>query len=161
MWRCGRVANPITPDNVVRPYFKLRSTLFAHQRYVERRGLPADEGALGDHEFVTVEDPRAARFFGWLEDTAPAESIVLRSSDHRVLREAIAAGMGIGFAPCFEARRDGALREVLEPREAWEVPFWLVTHVDLYRSAKVQALLKVLREVGDEEADAGGVARAT
>jgi hypothetical protein len=32
----------------------------------------------------------------------------------------------------------------------WESQFWLVTHVDLHRSPKVQAVLKALREPGLE-----------
>lgn len=153
--RAGR--KPDHPDNVVRPYFQLRSTLFAHESYVERCGLPSDEASLADHHFVTAAEPRAARFFGWLESVVPADRIVLRSGNQRVLREAIQMGMGIGFAPCFEARRDRQLHQVLSPREDWEVPFWLVTHVDLHRSAKVRALSEVLRAVAEEEADAGGL----
>jgi|GEM_PF-2564570 len=72
--------------------------------------------------------------------------------------------MGIGFVPCFEARHDNQLRQVVDPREEWEVPFWLVTHVDLHRSAKVRALSQALHEVAEEEAEeeaeAGGVSRA-
>jgi DNA-binding transcriptional LysR family regulator len=36
--------------------------------------------------------------------------------------------------------------EILPPLEDWRVPLWLVTHVDLHRTAKVQAFLKHLKE---------------
>jgi hypothetical protein len=34
----------------------------------------------------------------------------------------------------------------MPPREEWVVPTWLVTHVDLHRSAKIQAALAALKE---------------
>jgi DNA-binding transcriptional LysR family regulator len=37
------------------------------------------------------------------------------------------------------------LIEVLPPREEWTSQLWLVTHVDLHRTAKVQAFLAHLK----------------
>jgi hypothetical protein len=34
----------------------------------------------------------------------------------------------------------------MPPKEEWAAPLWLVTHVDLHRTAKVQALLAHLKE---------------
>jgi DNA-binding transcriptional LysR family regulator len=46
--------------------------------------------------------------------------------------------------------RDGAsdtnLVEVLPTRAEWDSPLWLVTHVDLHRTRKVQAFLAHLKE---------------
>jgi hypothetical protein len=39
------------------------------------------------------------------------------------------------------------LVQVLPPRPEWEVPLWLVTHVDLHRTAKVQAVVGALKRV--------------
>ncbi|MGI9389373.1 MAG: LysR family transcriptional regulator, partial [Boseongicola sp.] len=33
-----------------------------------------------------------------------------------------------------------------DPQETWTSPLWLVTHVDLHRTTKVQAFLKYLKE---------------
>jgi DNA-binding transcriptional LysR family regulator len=38
------------------------------------------------------------------------------------------------------------LVEVMPPRPEWEASLWLVTHVDLHRTLKVQALLSHLKE---------------
>ena len=35
---------------------------------------------------------------------------------------------------------------LFEPQEEWSAPLWLVTHVDLHRTTKVQAFLKFLKE---------------
>ena len=34
----------------------------------------------------------------------------------------------------------------MRPREEWETPLWLVTHVDLHRTTKVQAFVAHIRE---------------
>ena len=58
---------------------------------------------------------------------------------------AIQAGMGLGFLPVVQGRADPRLIEVVGPQADWESPFWLVTHVDLHRTPKVQAALRALR----------------
>lgn len=61
--------------------------------------------------------------------------------------EAIRIGMGIGFLPTHVARLNGDLVQVHPPLEAWDIPVWLVTHVDLHRTPKVQAVLAELRRL--------------
>ena len=56
-----------------------------------------------------------------------------------------AAGAGIGFVPDYVLANTPELHEVLPPRPEWATDFFLVTHVDLHRSAKVQALLAHLK----------------
>ena len=52
--------------------------------------------------------------------------------------------------------RAGDLIQVMTLPE-WDSHFWLVTHVDLHRSPKVQAVLKALRS-GDDGTGNGGAA---
>ena len=56
------------------------------------------------------------------------------------------AGAGLGFLPVLAARARSDLIEVMPPRPAWDVPLWLVTHVDLHRTRKVQAFLAHLKD---------------
>ena len=56
-------------------------------------------------------------------------------------------GPGIGFYPLHEARKRTDLIEVVERiKTIGRYPFWLVTHVDMHRTAKVQGFLNVLEE---------------
>ena len=48
----------------------------------------------------------------------------------------------------FEADPD--LIEVMPPRPEWEAPLWLVTHVDLHRTRKVQAFLAFLKDASKD-----------
>ena len=50
------------------------------------------------------------------------------------------------LSPCWEAARDPELVEVMPPRDEWSAPLWLVTHVDLHRTTKVQTFLRFLKD---------------
>jgi len=62
------------------------------------------------------------------------------------MHDAVRAGAGIGFMPVYLGEADPNLVQVLPPREDWTSPLWLVTHVDLHRTTKVQAFLKFLKD---------------
>lgn len=140
-------AAPDQPDNVVQKFMKQRMCLVAHEKYVERKGLPKS-GDLSGHGFVS-HDSRSSRapFIQWLGREVSENQIVFRTSDNRSMEDAIAAGAGIGFVPEWELAMRDDLHEVMPSRDEWSVPMWLVTHVDLHRTAKVQAFLKHLKNV--------------
>jgi len=48
----------------------------------------------------------------------------------------------------------GGLTEVLAPRDDWSAPLWLVTHMDLHRTTKVQAFLSFLKDQAAQWDDA-------
>ena len=54
-------------------------------------------------------------------------------------------GMGIGFLPSRAAREDAGLVEIMPPLPEWDAALWVVTHVDLHRSHKVQSFLAILK----------------
>jgi DNA-binding transcriptional LysR family regulator len=81
----------------------------------------------------------------WLRDRIPVERFVFRAVDNRVLRDAILSGVGIGFISTWEAERFDGLVQLFDPKEEWSAPLWLVTHVDLHRTTKVQTFLKFLK----------------
>ena len=143
--RAGAV--PDQPDNVVQPFYRQKFTLFASDRYIERHGLPDGEGDLTRHFFVGPDDPESrAPFDRWLQQIIPTEQIIFRSGDVHAQRRAIFEGAGIGFMSRLQARELGGLTEILPPREDWSAPLWLVTHMDLHRTTKVQAFLSFLKE---------------
>ena len=51
----------------------------------------------------------------------------------------------MGFLSDHEAQARRGFNRVLPQNEAWTVPLWLVTHVDLHRTEKVQAMLRCLK----------------
>ena len=137
---------PDQPDNVVQPFVPQEMALYASESYIVRRGKPASNEDFAQHDFVGLDAPTRAPFEVWLRQNVPAERIVFRVTGVGVIRDAIAAGAGIGFIPCWDAERIGGLQQVYPPRLEWGAPSWLVTHVDLHRTTKVQTFLKFLKE---------------
>lgn len=133
---------PREPDNVVQKLTTIRPALFAAPAYVARRGMPGEADLL-THDFIGPDgDSPGAPALKWLVGTVPADRIVFRTGDEASMAGALRAGLGLGFA---EPGEEEALIEVLPPREAWAADLWLVTHMDLHRTAKVQALTRHLK----------------
>lgn len=143
--RAGSV--PQDPDNVVQPLLRQRAGLYAAPSYVARKGIPEGPEDFGNHQFIGSDnrDSRAP-FYRWLWETVPAENIIFRSTDIRAVNLAVLEGVGIGFLPQWEACRHPDLVEIIPPRADWEAPLWLVTHMALHRTTKVQALLGFLKD---------------
>ncbi len=143
--RAGRA--PENPDNVVQPFVPQLVTLYAAEDYVARNGKPESFEDLAQHVFVATDNLESrAPFIQWLLERVAPDRIVFRATDARAIRDAIVAGAGIGFVSCWEAERFPSLVQLFDPQESWKAPLWLVTHVDLHRTTKVQAFLKFLKE---------------
>ena len=143
--RAGR--RPEEPDNVVQAFGNVRIGLYASQGYAEAHGVPTSEEDLGGHGYVSLtDDASRAPFVRWLLERIPSDAVSFRVSDQTMIVDAVASGAGIGFVTQWEAERHGGLREVIAPRPEWNAPLWLVTHVDLHRTAKVQAALDAIKE---------------
>ena len=138
---------PDNPDNVVQPFVPLRVSFYASEAYLARNGRPETIEDLPGHKFVALDNFKSrAPVMNWLLDRVPARDIVFRASDNRVIRDAVMEGVGVGAMTCWEAERHDGLIRLFEPREEWSAPLWLVTHVDLHRTTKVQTFLTFLKE---------------
>jgi DNA-binding transcriptional LysR family regulator len=138
---------PQEPDNVVQPLMQMKAGLYASHGYVAIHGLPESEAAFAHHRFVSADDGAIrAPFYRWLSQHVPPECVVFRATEPAALADAVRSGAGIGFLSPHLARGDDNLIEVMAPRPEWEAPLWIVTHVDLHRTRKVQAFLSHLKE---------------
>ncbi len=138
-------SRPQEPDYVVQALAGHRVGLYGTPASLG--GQTVSEADLARHRFVGPEQAGSrAPFHRWLEDRVPPQAIVFRSNDPEAQRDAIAAGVGLGFLPVLAAQSDPALVEAMATLDDWVSPLWLVSHVDLHRSPKVQALLAVLKD---------------
>ena len=138
---------PSEPDNVVQVLARQQHALYAAPSYADAHGLPASEAELTRHRFIASDVPDSrAPFFRWLAERVAADRIVFRSNEADTLARAIRQGIGLGFLPVQEARAERGLIEVIGPRPEWDAALWLVTHVDLHRTPKVQAVLQALKD---------------
>jgi DNA-binding transcriptional LysR family regulator len=120
----------------------------ASDAYIARHGMPTGEADLPRHHFIGTDEGSGGRapFNRWISALAPPERITYRVGDNASQLDAILAGAGLGFVSLMESRKRSDLHEVLPVREEWTVPHWLVTHVDLHRTPKVQAILALLKD---------------
>lgn len=134
-------------DNVVQSLGLLRLGLFVSPAYIERYGMPSGEDDLANHRFIGPDVERLrAPFIAWMNDNLKPEQIVFRTMDAIATEQAVIAGAGIGFLPLWVKNDHPELQEVIPLRDDWNGELWLVTHVDLHRTTKVQAFVNFLKE---------------
>ena len=139
-------AKPDNPDNVVQQFQNLCISLYASSEYLERNGRPDTLDDFEGHSFIGYDNlDSRVKFFRWLTERVSPDQISFRATDSRVVKDAISAGAGIGFLPCWDGD-DTDLIRLFPPQSEWSASLWLVTHVDLHRTTKVQAFLKFLKE---------------
>ena len=137
---------PDEPDNVVQKYRDYELCLFASRSYVEQFGIPDSISDFTNHRFVARDGlPSRAPFFRWQEENIPDSSVIFRTTDELSVLKAVKEGIGIGFASTQVGDADPDLVRMWKAEEEWCVHLWIVTHVDLHRTAKVQAIVKALK----------------
>ena len=138
---------PDQPDNVVQPLMDMAVGAYASAGYVAEHGLPQGPQEYAAHRFVGPEDRESrAPYYQWMAKEVPQHAISFRCIDSAAVNAAVMAGAGIGFLAQHTARSLPGLVEVLPPRDEWAAPLWLVTHVDLHRTTKVQAFLSFIKD---------------
>jgi DNA-binding transcriptional LysR family regulator len=80
----------------------------------------------------------------WVSGHIPAERVVYKLNTVLGLAEAVEAGIGIGYLPCFVADARPALRRLGAPRPEFGTDLWLLTHPDLRNAPRVRVFLDLL-----------------
>lgn len=71
----------------------------------------------------------------------PPERLVYKLNTVLGLAEAVEAGIGIGFLPCFIADKRPGLTRLGEPADDYAADLWLLTHPDMRHSPRVRLFL--------------------
>lgn len=138
---------PAQPDNVVQDYFQMPIRLAASDTYIARKGMPSDEADLKNHEFIGADDADSrAPHNIWMREHVSGDQQRFRTTTNRTVWDAVIAGAGLGFVTDVDMQARADLHEVIPTKDEWKIQLWLVTHVDLHRTAKVQACLTHLKE---------------
>lgn len=135
---------PQDPDNVVRRLARMAVAGYAHPAYLDAQGVTGED--IARHRFIAITGSSRAPASVWMRGNLPEAAIGFRVSHQLGVLDAVRAGAGIGFLPVWRGRGVPDLVEVLPPRPEWGSDLWLVTHVDLHRSPKVQEFLRLIRE---------------
>ena len=137
---------PDQPDNVVQHFATQKMHLVAAPSYIAEHGMPADASDLANHWFIGHDsEENRAPFNRWLSEHVARDRILFRTTDNRAMVDAILEGAGIGFMSAWELGRYPEVVEVIPSQDEWTSSLWLLTHVDLHRTTKVQAFLTFLK----------------
>lgn len=137
---------PTHDDYVVQPFSQLPFGLYAHRDYLAGRGTPRSLDLRG-HDIVGAPRPNSpAPQDRWLAENTSPDQCVLQVSTPAAISQAIRLGAGIGFMLQSAAEQDETLVQIAASLPEWQVRTWLVTHVDLHRTAKVQSMLACLKQ---------------
>lgn len=140
-------AKPDHPDYVVQPYRNVALNLYGRADYLQRLGGVQEIGDLARFDFVTpLTGEGHLPIWSWINSQITHLSVALSATDPTVVKEAVCAGLGLGVLSDLDAAGQPELRAVLPPQPDWAVPLWLVTHIDLHRTEKVQAMLSFLKD---------------
>lgn len=124
-----------------------------------RLGRP-QVGVYGSRRYLRGRDPtdlaslhwvrwgrawRDVRAEKWIERNVPPQNVVAEVNNNFVAAELLAAGLGVGFQPCFCADADRRLKR-LDAEFDFSIDLWLLTHEDLRRTARVAAFIKFVAD---------------
>ena len=140
---------PEHPDYVVRPLTEMKIGLFCSVLDGnEQQTVETDANQSCDCKFiVSEEDVFGEPITRWIEANVSPNQVIMTCSTIRGAQDAILSGLGAGFLPISIGSKNDLVEPVLPPKEDWTVPIWMVTHVDLHRSAKVQRFLSIMKSI--------------
>ena len=138
---------PSEPDNIVQKLVQAAATLRASRDYVARHGGLKGLEEIDGHRFVsTSRDETATPLAEWIHANVPDDAVAFRAGDVESITAAVANGVGIGPVLCWPALANEELVPMIPPPPDWFGTLWLVTHVDLHHTAKVQSFLAFMKQ---------------
>lgn len=115
--------------------------LYASADYLDRAGPIADRAALAAHPLIGyIPDFIYAPELRYLDEIAPGATLRIRSSSINAQYRLARAGAGVAALPCFIGDSDPHLVRII-PEVRIERSFWLVTHQDTRRLARIEAFV--------------------
>ena len=140
-------AKPKDPDHVVQHLHRVPYTLFASPTYVDRFGKMQDLDDINGHRFIATVTPyNNVPAIAWLNKQVPDDQVYHRSSEFISMMHAAECGLGIAPISCWLGDHNDKLCRMLDPPGGWLTELWLVTHRDIHRTPKVQALTQFLKQ---------------
>jgi DNA-binding transcriptional LysR family regulator len=148
-----RLSNGPSEYLVGRRVGRMQFAVYAHEDLVERAGPNA---TYSDFPWIHWSERDNARWLdGWLSEFAPRATVAMRTNMEGsvVLREAILAGIGVHFLPCFDGDSEPSLRRIGGIEEDFARDLWLLTMPDLRNNSRVHAFMEHMDAAFRERAD--------
>jgi len=136
-----RMARPTMNDLITRHINAMAMGIYAHRTYLEGRAIPEDIDSLRQHVLIGYDrNDLILRGFEAMGYKVDRSLFRYRCDDQVAAFEALASGVGIGFAPRPIARRHPDLVEIMKEISIDPLPMWLTAHRELRTSRKIRTV---------------------
>ena len=141
-----RMVRPAQNTVIARKIGEVRLGAYAHRNYLARRGLPRRQADLLQHDLIAGDsDTTVLEGLRSLGQPVDPACFALRCDDLIVQWQAVAAGLGIGFASAYMARAHPDVVPVLGGvLKITPLPMWLVVHRELRSSPHIRSVYDFL-----------------
>ena len=113
--------------------------IYASAEYLEQRGAPAEVGDLVNHRLIGyIEEYAFSTALDYVRELYGGQPTQFECASAVTQLEALRAGVGLGVAHDYIARRFSDLKRVLPERRAMRA-YWIVTHQDTRGLGRIRA----------------------
>jgi len=133
-----RMVRPTQKALIAKKLGSVRIGLYAHRRYLARRGVPRSVEELPAHDLIGFDRDTASLRALNMGFAIGREIFALRTDDAAAQVNALRAGFGIGACQSGVAARDGDLVPVLAEAIVFRLEMWLAMHESLKQSNPVR-----------------------
>jgi DNA-binding transcriptional LysR family regulator len=132
-----RMVPPTQDALIAKRVGSIEAGLYAHERYLAKRGTPSSMEALSGHTMIGYDEENAyIRTFQAQFPMFSRSALTFRADSDLAQLAAIRAGFGIGVCQVGLAARDPALVRVLKSRFSLKMDTWVAMHEDLRNSPR-------------------------
>jgi Transcriptional regulator len=145
-----RTVKPTDPDLISRRLARVPLGVYASRAYLQRRGVPGDDGDLQGHDVVLYDRPFRGDGRTLCGVSTAYARVAMEVNSGLMLLQAVRAGMGLGELQVRMAETHPELVRIW-PERTERVDVWLVLHADLARTARVRAVVDAIVEAFDTQ----------
>jgi DNA-binding transcriptional LysR family regulator len=142
-----RMVRPQQGTLVARKLGEIGIGAAAHTRYLERAGRPRIPADLLAHRLIGYDrDDTIVRGFARMGFPIAREAFALRTDDHVVYGQLVAAGAGIGFVAHYNSAHWPGVERLLPMLQIAPLPCWLAVHREIGSNKVVRRVYDFLAE---------------
>jgi len=121
-------------------------TVYGAKAYLDAAARPARPPDLAVHPLIGWEEGAAEiNAADWLTSVAPVSAVIYRTNSLVNQLLAVKAGIGLAVLPCYLGDPEPDLaRALVDPVPQLARELWIVTHLDLKRTARVKAFFEFI-----------------
>ncbi|NKB36856.1 MAG: LysR family transcriptional regulator [Gammaproteobacteria bacterium] len=154
-----RFSRPQQLDLVVRKSIDYHYGFYASKSYLENHDRPESLKDLKNHSFISYDETIFSNAaLKRLENLIGEQNIVQRYTSNSGVINALTQNLGLSVVGCYFADQDERLERLMPTQFDYSFNAWVVTHADLFKSARIKAVFDFLVEkLAEDATDFAGV----